>query len=139
VADGRPRHGEDFAVEIFAFGFRLFFNLEIGFGGYLGLFGLQHLAISIILVAVAVIMQSSNGKSKTGKNMSGRQRKKMVREGEFIAEAPVELLDSPEGWGPYVSIQDARTMDQARVLLRKGNVEGAGRVGRVYRLVPVDV
>jgi hypothetical protein len=136
---GRPGHGEDFAVEIFAFGFRLFFNLEIGFGGYLGLFGLQHLAISIILVAVAVIMQSSNGKSKTGKNMNGRQRKKMVREGEFIAEVPVELQNSPEGWGPYLSVQDARKLDQVRVLLRKGDVKGAGGLGRVYRLVPVDV
>jgi len=57
------------------------------------------LAISIIWVAVAVIMQLSNGKIKTGKNMSERQRKKMVREEAFIAEAPVELQDSPEGWG----------------------------------------
>ena len=36
--------------------------------------------------------------------MTGRQRKKMVREGEFIAEVPVELQDSPEGWSPYLSI-----------------------------------
>jgi hypothetical protein len=72
------------------------------------------------------------------KTMNGRQRKKMVREGEFIAEVLVELQNSPEGWGPYLSIQDARKMDQVRVLLRKGDVKGAGRLGRVYRLVPVD-
>jgi len=138
VSVGRPGHGEDFAMEIFAFVFSGFFHLEIGFGGYLGLFRLRHLAISIIWVAVAVNMQSSNGKIKKGKNMSGRQRKKMVREGAFIADVPVELLDSPEGWGPYLSLQDARKMDQARVLLRKGDVEGAGKLGRVFRLVPVD-
>ena len=70
--------------------------------------------------------------------MNESSRKKLVREGEYIAEVDVAQIDDPPGWGPYLSVEDARRLDQIRAALRTGDMQAAGRLGRVYRLVPVS-
>lgn len=65
---------------------------------------------------------------------------KMIREGEFIAELDLELLDDEEGvpgWGPYLSLADAMKLDDVRTALRMGNLTEAAKFARVYRLMPV--
>ncbi len=66
-------------------------------------------------------------------------RTKLIREGECIAEVCVELEDSPEGWGPYLSLADAKKLDDARAALRRGDLAGAARFGRIFQLTPVKV
>ncbi len=66
-----------------------------------------------------------------------RRTTKLIREGEYVIEVEVELSDSPEGWGPYLSLADAQRLDEARAALRRGDLAAAVRLGRVYRLTPV--
>lgn len=71
--------------------------------------------------------------------MTKRRHKKYVHEGQYVAEVEVELLDTDEGWSPYLSLDDARRLDEVRVALRSGDVKAASRVGRVFVLTPVAV
>ena len=66
-----------------------------------------------------------------------RRTTKLIREGEFVAEVEVELSDSPEGWEPYLSLADARRLDEVRAALRRGDLAAASQIGRVFRLTPV--
>ena len=71
--------------------------------------------------------------------MNARSTKKLVREGEFIAEVDVNLLEADGGWAPYLSVDDAYKLDDVRDALRAGDVKRASRLAnRVYRLTPVE-
>ena len=72
--------------------------------------------------------------------MSGRSTKRLVREGEFVAEVNVELVEAEGGWTPYLSLDDAYKLDAVRDALRAGDVRKASELAdRVYRLTPVQV
>ena len=71
--------------------------------------------------------------------MSGRKRTKFVHEGGYVAEVDVELLDEPGRWSPYLSLEDAYRLDGVREALQRGDVKGAARHSRVFRLTPVAV
>lgn len=68
-----------------------------------------------------------------------RRTTKLIREGEYVTEVEVELSESPEGWGPYLSLEDSKRLDEARAALRCGDLAAAARIGRVFRLTPVKV
>ena len=44
-------------------------------------------------------------------SMSKRTRTKLVHEGSYVAEMEIELLEDPEGWAPYLSLEDAYRLD----------------------------
>lgn len=70
--------------------------------------------------------------------MSTKTTKRLVREGDFVAEVDVDLLEAEGGWAPYLSIGDAYWLDEVREALRSGDLRRASRfAGRVYRLLPV--
>ena len=71
--------------------------------------------------------------------MSSRKQAKMVHEGEYAAEVEVELIDPDKEWGPYLTLEDARKLDEVRVALREGNIAAASKLARVFRLTPVAV
>lgn len=71
--------------------------------------------------------------------MRKRHHKKYVHEGQYVAEVEVELLDTDEGWSPYLSLDDAKKLDDVRVALRTGDVKAASRLARVFLLTPVAV
>jgi len=66
-----------------------------------------------------------------------RRCTKLIREGDYVAEVEVELSDTPEGWGPYLSLGDAKKLDQVRAALRRGDLTAAAQTANVYRLAPV--
>jgi hypothetical protein len=71
--------------------------------------------------------------------MTRRPAKKLVREGDLVAEVPVELVETDGGWTPYLSMEDAYKLDDVREALRAGDVRRAAQLAeRVYRLTPVD-
>ena len=71
--------------------------------------------------------------------MNTRSTTKLVREGEFVAEVDVNLLEAEDGWAPYLSVDDAYKLDDVRDALRAGDVKRASRLAnRVYRLTPVE-
>ena len=69
--------------------------------------------------------------------MSDRRQTKLVHEGEHVAEVEVELIESSEGWAPYLSLEDARKLDAVSEALRWGDFTTANKLARVYRLTPV--
>jgi len=62
---------------------------------------------------------------------------KMIREGDYIAEVRVELIVDETGWSPYLSVGDAERLDEVRDALRKGNIEKAGRIASVFKIMPI--
>ena len=71
--------------------------------------------------------------------MSTRSTTRLVREGDFVAEVAVTLIEAEEGWTPYLSVEDAYKLDDVREALRAGDVKRASRLSdRVYRLTPLE-
>jgi hypothetical protein len=69
--------------------------------------------------------------------MMKRYLSKLVHEGEYVAEVEVELIYTDEGWSPYLSLGDAQKLDDVREALRRGDLEAAARLGRVFKLTPI--
>ena len=61
----------------------------------------------------------------------------LVREGRYVAEVPVTLIETGSGWSPYLSLEDAEKLDEVRLALRRGDLKAAARLGKVYELKPV--
>ena len=70
--------------------------------------------------------------------MKTKPKTKLVHEGDFVAEVPVELIETEDGWSPYLSVEDARKLDEVREALRCGDLKSAARLGRIFRLTPVN-
>ena len=71
--------------------------------------------------------------------MKTKNRTKLVHEGKFVAEVDVSLIETNEGWSPYLSFEDAYKLDDVRDALRRGDIESAARLGRVFKLTPVSM
>jgi hypothetical protein len=71
--------------------------------------------------------------------MKKRKHTKLVHEGKYVAEVDIELIDTHEGWSPYLALEDAYRLDDVREALRKGDLELASRSARIYTLTPVAV
>ena len=67
-----------------------------------------------------------------------RKTTKFIHEGKYAAEVPVELIEDEGGWSPYLSVEDATKLDAVRQALRRGDVAGAAKHGRVFELLPVS-
>jgi hypothetical protein len=66
-----------------------------------------------------------------------RRHRKMVHEGEFVAEVEVEFIVTDDGWSPYLSLQDVQKLDEVRSALRAGDLVVASKLAKVYHLTPV--
>jgi hypothetical protein len=72
-------------------------------------------------------------------DMNARSTKRLVREGELVAEVNVSLVEAEGGWTPYLSLEDADKLDDVRDALRAGDVKRAAQLAdRIYRLTPVE-
>jgi len=70
--------------------------------------------------------------------MNTKSTKRLVREGDLVAEVEVNLVEAEGGWAPYVSLDDAYKLDDVRDALRTGDVKRASQLAtRVYRLTPI--
>jgi hypothetical protein len=68
-----------------------------------------------------------------------RNHTKLVHEGQYIAEVDIELVDTDEGWSPYLSLDDAQKLDDVRDALKRGDVKSAAHLARIYTLTPVAI
>jgi hypothetical protein len=68
-----------------------------------------------------------------------RLRTKLVQEGDYVAEVDVELIETEEGWSPYLSLEDAYKLDDVRDALRKGDLQAAMNLARVFKMTPVTM
>lgn len=70
--------------------------------------------------------------------MNRRRHTKLVREGAYAAEVEVELIEAEGGWAPYLSLDDAHKLDEVREALRRGDIQTASRLARVFSLTPLS-
>ena len=69
--------------------------------------------------------------------MREKKQKKIVKEGQYLAEVEVTLIDKEDSWSPYLTPADALKLDEVRLLLKKGDIQSAQKYGKVYLLKPV--
>jgi hypothetical protein len=69
--------------------------------------------------------------------MSMRRHIKLIHEGQYAAEVEVTLIETEEGWSPYLSLTDAQKLDAVRKALRRGDLTQASQLARVFQLMPV--
>ena len=67
-----------------------------------------------------------------------RRTTKLLREGKYAAEVPIELIEDEGDWSPYLSLEDARKLDAVRLALRAGDLATAAKYGRLFELTPVS-
>jgi hypothetical protein len=72
------------------------------------------------------------------KSMRKKRHTKLVHEGQYVAEVDIELIETDEGWSPYLSLEDAYKLDDVRSALRRGDLKSAARLSRVFSLTPVS-
>jgi hypothetical protein len=66
-----------------------------------------------------------------------RKAKRLVREGSYIAEVEITLIEESHEWAPFIPAADMRKMDKVRAALRQGDLAAASKLARVYELTPV--
>jgi hypothetical protein len=64
-------------------------------------------------------------------------RTRLLRERNYLAEVEVDRIETDDPWSPYLTLDDARKLDQVRAALRRKDIQAASRHARVYRLTPV--
>ena len=70
--------------------------------------------------------------------MKKRHHAKLVHEGSYVAEVDVELIETDDGWSPYLSVEDAYKLDDVRDALKRNDLSVASRLARVFSLTPVS-
>ena len=63
--------------------------------------------------------------------------KEFIHVGSYVAEVEIDLIYTDDEWSPYISVEDARRLDEVRQALASGDLERATKLAKVYRLVPV--
>ena len=66
-----------------------------------------------------------------------RKSIKLIHEGKYAAEVPIELIEDETAWSPYLSPEDVRKLDTVRLALKRGDIAEAAKYGRVFELTPV--
>ncbi len=69
--------------------------------------------------------------------MHTRKHKKYIIEDKYVAEVEIELVDTEEGWSPYISLDDALKLDRIRELLQKNDIASAKKLAKVFTLTPI--
>jgi hypothetical protein len=69
--------------------------------------------------------------------MNSRHATKFVHEGRYAAVVEVDLIESDSGWSPYLSVSDAKKLDDVREALRSGDLKRAAQLAKVYELSPI--
>ena len=71
--------------------------------------------------------------------MTKRPHTKLIHEGHYVAEVDVELVEGDNAWSLYLSLEDARKLDDIRRALRREDLKHASTLARVFELTPVKV
>ncbi len=74
--------------------------------------------------------------------MTAQKHTELLREGDYVAEVDVDLLNEDDrtgpGWGPYFSLDDAKKLQSVRRALRAQDIAAATKLARGYRLTLVS-
>jgi hypothetical protein len=64
--------------------------------------------------------------------------KKLIREGDHLAEVEIELIYDDIGWSPTMSMEDAFKLERVQEALKAGELKAASREARLFQLRPVS-
>jgi hypothetical protein len=53
---------------------------------------------------------------------------KLIHEGHYVAEVDLELLEDDNAWSPYLSLDDAKKLDEIRQALRREDAEACEQI-----------
>ncbi len=68
--------------------------------------------------------------------MRTKKSSEFVKEGDIVAEVPVELLYDDNEWSPYLSPSDLQKLDKVRLALRSGDLRAAAKEAKIYTPEP---
>ena len=51
----------------------------------------------------------------------------------------MELIETDTGWSPYLKLEDAYRVDDVRDAFRRGDIDLASKLARVFTLTPVAI
>ena len=71
--------------------------------------------------------------------MTKRQHTKIIKEGNYLAEVDIELIETGEGWSPYISLEDAQKLDTVREALRRADIKTAAENSKVFIIRPIAI
>ncbi len=54
-----------------------------------------------------------------------------------MAEVEILLTEDSTGWSPYIALEDVYRLDDIRDALKRGDLQAATRMSKVYTLTPV--
>lgn len=66
-----------------------------------------------------------------------QKQKKLIHEGNYMAEIEVELIYTEDEWSPYLSLEDAEKLDNIRIALRQNDFKTASQLGNIFELTPL--
>lgn len=66
-----------------------------------------------------------------------KKKKKYVHAGNYVGEVEVEITHDDHPWAPYLTIEDAKKLDDVKSALKNENLAEASKFGRIYELKPV--
>ena len=69
--------------------------------------------------------------------MHKRKHKKFIIEGKYVAEVEIDIIDTDEGWSPYISLDDALKLDSIRESLKQNDIDSAKKSAKVFTLSPI--
>ena len=69
--------------------------------------------------------------------MTRHSQTKFIHEGQYAAEVDVQLIEEEDAWSPYLSLEDAKKLDEVRRALRQVDLKRASELARVFELTPV--
>ena len=69
--------------------------------------------------------------------MTRKRRTKFIHEGQYAAEVDVELIESQDGWAPYLSLEDAQKLDEVCTAVRRGDLRRTSQIARIFQLTSV--
>ena len=55
--------------------------------------------------------------------MCSRLHTMLIHEGQYVAEVEVSLIETDEGWSPYLSLEGTQKLDTVRQALRRGDLK----------------
>jgi hypothetical protein len=65
--------------------------------------------------------------------------KKLIHEGDYMAEMELKLELSDDDWAPYISLDDALHVDDVREALQSGDVRTAEKYATVFEVIPLQM
>ena len=71
--------------------------------------------------------------------MFKRKKTKYIHESGLVAEVDVEMMVTEDEWSPCLSLEDAYRLDDVREALRRGDLERASKMARVFTMQPIAI